>query len=107
VESLREDGVPVQTAAAGGGGIKSRIWLQLTADVCGMPITIPRHADACGVLGSAILAACGAGYYGSLREAASAMVRDERVIEPAADQGMYAESYGKYRELYESTRSLL
>jgi FGGY-family pentulose kinase len=107
VESLREDGVPVQTAAAGGGGIRSRIWLQLTADVCSMPITIPRHADACGVLGSAILAACGAGYYGSLREAASAMVRDERVIEPAADTGMYSESYGKYLELYESTKSLL
>jgi FGGY-family pentulose kinase len=107
VESLREDGVAVSTAAAGGGGIKSRVWLQLTADVCDMPISIPRHADACGVLGSAILAACGAGYYRTLREAASSMVRDERVIEPAADQGIYAESYHNYLELYESTKGLL
>jgi xylulokinase len=107
VESLREDGVPVLTAAAGGGGIRSRIWLQLTADICAMPISIPRHADSCGVLGSAILAAYGAGYYDSLREAASAMVRDERIIEPMADQSIYAENYQKYRELYDATKSLL
>jgi ribulose kinase len=107
VESLREGGVPVSTATAGGGGIKSRVWLQLTADVCGFPITVPRYADSCGILGSAILAACGAGYYGTLREAASSMVRDERVIEPAADQGIYAESYHTYLQLYESTKGLL
>ena len=107
VDSLREDGVPVRTAAAGGGGIKSRIWLQLTADVCGLPITIPRHAESCGVLGSAINAACGAGFYGSLRGAADAMVRDEKVIVPCADPGIYAESYRKYLALYESTKDLL
>ncbi|HTP59329.1 MAG TPA: FGGY-family carbohydrate kinase, partial [Spirochaetia bacterium] len=107
LESLRKDGVAVSTAAAGGGGIRSRLWLQLTADICGMPISIPRHADACGVLGSAVLAACGAGYYRSLREAACAMVRDEKVISPAVDKAIYSESYARYLDLYESTKGLL
>ena len=107
IDSLREDGITVQSASAGGGGIKSRIWLQLTADVCGIPISIPRSAEACGVIGSAISAACGSGFYGSLREAASAMVCDERTIIPSADPEVYDESYGRYRQLYEKTRELL
>jgi FGGY-family pentulose kinase len=107
VETLRENGVPITNAAAGGGGIRSRIWLQLTADVCCMSITIPRHADACSVVGCSIIAACGSGRYGSLREAASAMVHDERIVSPMTDPEIYQESYRKYLDLYESTKSLL
>ncbi len=107
IDTLREDGIPVRTAAAGGGGVKSRIWLQLTADVCGIPIDVPRSADACGVVGSAVAAACGAGHFRTLREAASAMVRTERTVVPGADPGAYAESYARYLELYENTKGLL
>jgi FGGY-family pentulose kinase len=107
LESLNENGVVVGSAAAGGGGVRSRIWPQLLVDVCGISISIPRYADACGVLGSAILAAYGAGYYGSIREASCAMVRDEKVIEPSADPDVYDESYGRYKALYEATKGLL
>ena len=107
VDTLREDGVPVRTASAGGGGIRSRIWLQLTADICGMTISVPRFADACGVLGSAVAASVGCGFHGSLRQASAEMVHDERVVNPAADPSLYAESYQKYLQLYESTRPLL
>jgi ribulose kinase len=107
IDSLREEGIEVRTASAGGGGVKSKIWLQLTADVCGIPITVPQSAGACGVVGSAIAAACGSGFYGSLREAASRMVRDDRTIVPSADPEAYVENYGRYRELYEKTRELL
>ncbi len=107
IDSLREEGIEVQTASAGGGGVRSKIWLQLTADVCGIPITVPRSAGACGVVGAAISAACGSGFYSSLREAASRMVRDDRTIVPSGDPEAYAESYGRYRELYEKTKELL
>lgn len=106
VESLREAGIDVSAAAAGGGGTKSRIWLQLTADVCGMTISVPRYSDDCGVVGSAIAAARGAGLYGSLVEAAAAMVRDERTIEPIVDSRAFDEAYRRYLALYESTKAL-
>jgi len=107
IDSLREEGIEVQTASAGGGGVKSKIWLQLTSDVCGIPITVPRYAGACGVVGAAILAACASGFYSSLREAASRMVSEDRTIVPSGDAGVYAESYGRYRDLYEKTKELL
>ena len=107
MDSFRDDGIDIRMACAGGGGVRSRIWLQLTADVCGLPISVPRSAGDCGVVGSAILAACGAGFYDSLRTAASAMVSEERTVVPSAPRAIYDESYRRYRELYERTRELL
>jgi FGGY-family pentulose kinase len=107
LEELSAVGVAVSGAAAGGGGTKSRIWPQLMADVCDIPITVPRDGDACGVIGSAVCAAVGAGRYASLREASAAMVKDERVVKPAGTAAAYEESYRKYLELYEGTKALL
>ena len=107
IDSFREDGIDIRVASAGGGGVKSRIWLQLTADICGISVTVPRSAGDCGVVGSAILAACGSGFYDSLRTAASAMVSAERTIVPSAPSAVYDESYRRYLELYDKTRELL
>lgn len=107
IETLRAAGIDVRRAAAGGGGTRSRVWLQLTADVCDLPITVPKHADACGVLGSAICAACGAGIFRSLSEAAENMVSEERLIEPRGSAEQLEKNYRAYLELYEATRPLL
>jgi FGGY-family pentulose kinase len=107
LDELALAGVKVTGAAAGGGGTQSRIWLQMTADVCNIPITVPRDAEACGIIGSAVCAATGAGRYASLSEAAAAMVKDERTVRPAGNAASYAESYRKYLALYEATKELL
>jgi len=107
LETYRAAGIDVRLAAAGGGGTRSRVWRQLTADVCGLPITIPRQADCSGVLGSAVCAACGAGLYGSLAEASAGMVTEERRIEPRGSAELYDKAYRTYLELYESTQPLL
>ena len=90
--------------AAGGGGARSQVWLQLTADVCDLPITVPRYADACGVKGSAICAAC---FCPSLAEAAGSMVSEERRIEPRGISAQFEHGYQSYLRLYEATRPLL
>jgi ribulose kinase len=107
LETLRDAGIDVREAAAGGGGTRSKVWLQLTADICDLPISIPSNADACGVLGSAICAACAAGVYGSLEEAAARMVREESRIQPRGTARAFERNYRTYLQLYEATKTLL
>src|SRR5438132_8973803 len=79
--TLREKGFVPKEIIASGGPAKSQLWMQTHADVSGVPISLTKVADA-GVLGSAILAAVGAGPYPSIQEAASHMVHPARWIEP-------------------------
>lgn len=102
LEDLARHGLPVTQLIAGGGGVKSRLWLQIHADVCQAPLSIPAETEACA-LGSAMVAAVHAGHFVSLEEAAASMVRLEAVIEPNQQlSGMYAEGYERYRKLYEA-----
>ncbi len=64
-----------------GGGARSVLWLQIIADVLGVPLLAPRVLEA-GVLGAAILAGVGLGVYPSEREAASRLVEIVQHIEP-------------------------
>jgi sugar (pentulose or hexulose) kinase len=57
------------------------LWLQITADVVGVPIMTPACPErAC--LGAAAIAAVGAGWYANLSDATGVMVRADRVYEP-------------------------
>lgn len=54
MELLREDGVRIQRLLACGGGARSRVWLQIKADILGCDI-LPVRAQETGAMGSAIL----------------------------------------------------
>jgi xylulokinase len=74
----------VQRVVATGGGARSPLWLQINADMLGVPVVTPACAErAC--LGAATFAAVAAGFYPSIREATTVMVRPDRVYEPASD----------------------
>ncbi|MEO6246319.1 MAG: FGGY-family carbohydrate kinase [Opitutaceae bacterium] len=71
----------VRSVVATGGGARSPLWLQITADVLGVPVVTPACAErAC--LGAAAFAAVAAGMYATSAEATAVMVRPERVFEP-------------------------
>jgi FGGY-family pentulose kinase len=100
LEDLSAHGFSARRLFAGGGGARSRLWLQIHADVLGLPIHLPRDPEACA-LGSALVAAVGVGYFAGLDEAARAMVRPAAVLEPEpANRGVYDELYGRYRATY-------
>jgi FGGY-family pentulose kinase len=107
VDTLRENSISVDRINAGGGGIRSRFWLQLTADLCKLPISVPKYADSSGVLGSAICASCASGFYSSLTEAAERMVSEEKRILPQSIPSELEEAYRLYLALYETTKTLL
>lgn len=100
LDAMQNAGIAVKELVACGGCIRSDLWLQIHADTAGLPISVPRFTDA-PPLGSAILAAVGAGRFGSINEGIEAMVSIARRVEPRPDaQRRYAEIYPHYLALY-------
>lgn len=100
LDKLGQLGVPTSQIVACGGGTRSVLWLQILADVAGVPISLTTVPDAVA-LGSAICAAVGAGAFPDLRAAGQAMVRLSTTVEPdAALRAVYDEGYARYRETY-------
>lgn len=107
LEDLAGFGFTVGRLFAGGGGAKSRLWLQIHADVLGRPIHLPRDSEACA-LGAALVAAVHCGHYRDLHEAAGRMVQIADVIEPQArHRAAYDEAYGRYLATYQALRPLM
>jgi xylulokinase len=100
IELLQQNGLHFDVLRAIGGGAKSDLWLQMKADVTGLPIERPAITEA-ATLGAAMLAATGAGEFGSVAECSAAFYRAERVFMPDAQRHAdYAAPYQSYRELY-------
>ncbi len=100
LERLAQIGVPTQRIVACGGGVRSRLWLQILADVAGVPLELTAVDDAVA-LGSALCAAVAAGAFADLREAAAAMVRPAAVIEPDPRcSEAYAAGYERYLQTH-------
>jgi xylulokinase len=103
LELLREGGVRIDVLRAIGGGARSRLWLQLKADITGIPVTRPRVTEA-AALGAALLAGCGAGLFDSAAAAAARTLRLAETYTPdAARVAAYDRQHELYRELYPAT----
>lgn len=81
-----------------GGATKSSPWVQILADISGLPIRIPEVADlAC--VGAAILAGKGSGVYQSLEEGYGQLAIQETVVYPQADaHTRYATLLDQYKQ---------
>jgi xylulokinase len=99
LEVMRALGTRVEEVRATGGGARSPLWLQLQADIYGLPIrrTVVDEGPA---YGAALLAGVAAGVFDDI-EAASAGVRlRESIVEPDPERAR------RYDELYEISVSL-
>jgi xylulokinase len=72
---LRAGGLPVRVVRATGGGSRSAWWMQLKADLTGVPVEVVSHSEP-GTLGAALLAGVAARVYASIGEAAQAIQHD-------------------------------
>ncbi|NNG05744.1 MAG: carbohydrate kinase [Inquilinus sp.] len=100
LETMRGTGFEPQEVVVAGGATRSDLWLQIHADVSGLPLSLTRVADA-PALGSAILAAVGAGLFDEIPTAADAMVHVVRRIEPdMARHEAYRPFYQAYKDTY-------
>jgi sugar (pentulose or hexulose) kinase len=83
-----------------GGGARSDLWLQIKADVTGLPI-VRMEEEETSTLGAAILAAVRCGDFRDAAAAAKAMVRFGRRFEPdPSTAAVYARGYALSNDLY-------
>ena len=102
VERLLASTGPARAVRLAGGVVASSVWIQLFADVLGLDIEVPAHAQL-GALGAAMTAAVGVGAFKGYSEAARAMASLAGVASPRPElTELYTQRYGTYNELRES-----
>ena len=80
---------------------------KIHADTSGLTVRVPASPDAPSV-GSAVLAAHGAGRFASIDEGIAAMVRPGRTIDPIPENvAQYEEIYQRYLAVYPAAREIL
>jgi len=86
LERLNRRGIGSTLVRATGGGSKNRWWLQLMADLSGIPVEVVA-TDEPGAFGAAILAGVGAGVYDSVSSAVARLVTVSTRFEPDLERG--------------------
>jgi sugar (pentulose or hexulose) kinase len=106
--------VPIRDLRVSGGGSQSRVAMQVTADVFGIPTARPSVYETSG-LGAAIDAAVGLGLHRDVRAAVAAMTRIGAVFEPdlkvhelydALYRQVYKNLYKRLKPLYSLIREI-
>ena len=106
LEGLQKLGVGASELRVLGGGAKSRLWSQIKADVCNTPVIMPSHREA-AVMGAAMLAAVGVGYYPDIPSAAQVMARPGTRLEPdPANRRLYDATFDLYVSIYDTLKPL-
>jgi len=105
VETAKENGIsPLKTTLCGGGA-KSAVWGQMTADIFGIPVSI-LNTEQGPSMGGAILAMVGAGEYENVSVAAKKFVNIEKTFTPNAEKkSKYDEKYKLFRRLYPAIKN--
>ena len=107
LEALRRMGIDASEFIATGGGARSDAWLQIKADVFGVPFVRPRVTEG-STLGAAMLAGLATGVIESPADAAARFVAPERTFEPDPSRHrLYRERIERYGQLYPLLREFL
>jgi xylulokinase len=106
IETLTGAGLRFAEIRSFGGGSRSRVWNQIKADLCGLPVRSSRVADT-GCIGAAILAGVGSGEFASLEEGCDSFVRLDDPLEPNHSlRALHEDIYGRYKRLVEAMEPL-
>jgi L-xylulokinase len=102
IDRLLKARKPPKTIRMAGGAVNSRVWVQMFADILGIPIeTI--DVKELGALGCGMAAAIAAGEFKDYNEAVAAMVRIKERIDPnPARAAIYQKKYQKYTVIREA-----
>lgn len=103
---LQDAGTDLVRAAAVGGGARSRLWLQILANVLDRPLDLLTDSDFGAAFGAARLgmaAATGADPFALMTPPPfEATIEPDPLLVPR-----YAEAYARYRALYPATREIM
>jgi xylulokinase len=93
----------IEQVRVSGGGARSALWRQIMADVLGVELVTVNTTEG-AAYGAALLAAVGAGLYGTVEEACSATIQVTGRTVPGPSVTSYAQVYPLYQALYPALR---
>jgi xylulokinase len=106
LDVLKDGGITIDELRAIGGGAKSELWLQLKADVTGIPVAVPEVTEAAGI-GAAILAGVAAGVFSNAASAIDSHLKIKRTYTPDPGiKALYDERYELYKKLYPAVKEI-
>lgn len=106
IECLKDVGITMKKVITVGGGSNSDLWMQIRADIFGLPVYLPKNKEA-GTLATAMMSYAGIGIYATLRDAQEAMITFDKHFEPdMARNAEYKAYYEKYKKLYQAMKEL-
>lgn len=107
LDTFARNNCVVSRVIACGGATRSPLFMQIYADVAGLPIYITRMTEA-SLLSAGVAAATGAGLYPSLADASRAMVQITGEYQPDAERHReYQFFVEKYRETYQQLKHVM
>lgn len=104
IRCMKEAGYDVKEIYACGGLAESDIWMQMHADILGIPMYTTQESQSAGCLGDSMIVAVGCGIYKDLQEAAENMVVIDKKYEPNMENH---EKYQFFLESYIETWPLM
>ncbi len=105
-ERMVAAGARIDELRVAGGQAHSRLWNQCKADITGFEVLVPAVTEV-ALMGNAIHAAMGAGFYPDPVRAAAAMVRvAERQPPDPSHRAVYDELFGVYAAAYSALKPL-
>jgi xylulokinase len=106
LDLILEADIEIGEVRSMGGAARSDLWLQIKADICGLPM-VRMMEEETSVLGCAILSAVAVKDYGTVEEAVTTMVKTGKTFTPdGTHRAVYDRLFALYGELYESLKPL-
>ena len=104
---FKSQGILVPDLIVCGGATQSDLYMQIVSNVTGVPISLTEERDA-ALVGCAVLAATGLGWYENLKSAAGKMVRIGKSIEPDGKAHQrYLPLVAQHEKTYEQLKELM
>ena len=102
LELLGTAGAVANEVHSHGGGARSRLWNQIKADACGVPV-VTMEGDDAAIRGDAMLAGVATGIFADLTEACGAMVATrDRFTPDGTTRAAYDAAYRQYGQLFDA-----
>ena len=100
-------GAKIKRLHATGGGAHSTTWMQMKADVLGVPISALSTVDS-GTVGSAMMTGIALSCFSDIEDAANHMIKVKQIYEPRKHYHTeYMEVFSRYENLYNALRPLV
>jgi len=107
MNALHDMGIDTSEFVATGGGAQSDAWLQIKADIFGVPFVRPDITEA-SVVGAAMLAGVATGIFREPAEAVARFVSRQRTFEPNRNRHrIYQDKLQQYRKLLPQLHEIL